>query len=60
MAEIPVEHSQPAYSTKPKVPLTQVSNNGPSFFSMLFGGGSQPAPQPAAPVKRPRRAVGPR
>ena len=41
------------------MPLTQVSNNGPGFFAMLFGG-SQPAPQPAAPVKRPRRSVGPR
>src|SRR4029077_16901418 len=53
MAEIPVEHSQPAYTTKPNVPLTQVSNAGPGFFSMLFGGGAQPTPpQPVAPVKR--------
>jgi murein L,D-transpeptidase YcbB/YkuD len=61
MAEIPVEHSQPSYSTRPKVPLTQVSNdNGPGFFAMLFGGGSQPPPQPVAPVKRSRRAAAPR
>jgi L,D-transpeptidase YcbB len=59
MAEIPVEHSQPSYSTKPKVPITQASSSGPGLFGWLFSA-PEPAPQPTAPVRRPRRAVGPR
>jgi len=59
MAEIPVEHSQPSYSTKPRVPITQASSGPPSLFGWLFSAPEQP-PQPAAPVRRPRRSVGPR
>ena len=59
IAEIPVEHSQQTYSTKPKVPITQASNNGPGLFGWLFGG-PQPPPQPAAPIRRARRSAGPR
>ncbi len=59
MAEIPVEHSQPSYSTKPKVPITQASSGPPSLFGWLFSA-PEPPPQPAAPMRRPRRSVGPR
>jgi hypothetical protein len=59
MAEIPVEHSQQSYSTRPKVPIMQASSSGsgPGLFGWLF---SAPQPQPTAPVRRPRRSVGPR
>jgi hypothetical protein len=59
MAEIPIEHSQPAYSTRPKVPIAQTSynGNGPNLFSWLFG--PQPPPQPVQPIRRSRRG-GPR
>jgi murein L,D-transpeptidase YcbB/YkuD len=59
VAEIPVEHAQQSYSTRPKMPITQVSNNGPGLFGWLFSAPEQP-PQPAAPIRRPRRNVGPR
>jgi L,D-transpeptidase YcbB len=59
IAEIPVEHSQPSYSTKPKVPITQASSGPPSLFGWLFSA-PEPAPQPTAPLRRPRRSVGPR
>jgi murein L,D-transpeptidase YcbB/YkuD len=59
MAEIPVEHSQQSYSTRPKVPITQASSNGPGLFGWLFSA-PQPPPQPTAPVRRPHRSVGPR
>jgi hypothetical protein len=59
VAEIPVEHAQQSYSTRPKMPITQVSNNGPGLFGWLFSAPEQPQ-QPAAPIRRPRRNVGPR
>ena len=55
MAELPVERAQPSYSTRPKMPVTQTADNGPGFFSFLFGGPRPPTPP--APVQRPRRST---
>jgi murein L,D-transpeptidase YcbB/YkuD len=62
VAEIPVQHAQPSYSTRPKMPqgqgqVTAVNDSPPSFFQMLFGGG-QPQ-QPPQPIHQ-RRHVAPR
>jgi murein L,D-transpeptidase YcbB/YkuD len=59
MAEIPVEHSQQSYSTRPKLPITQASSNGPGLFGWLFSAPEQP-PQPVAPIRRVHRSSGPR
>ena len=59
MAEILVEHSQQAYSTRPKLPITQASSNGPGLFGWLFSA-PEPPPQPTAPIRRSRRSSGPR
>jgi len=61
-----VARAQPSYS-RPRADIPQgvafndngsrmASNNVPSFFERLFGGGT-PAPQPVAPGQKPRRTV---
>jgi len=60
MAQIPIEHSQPSYSTRPKLPIAQTAyngNGGPNLFSWLFGPPTPPQPIPSG---RRSRHGGPR
>ena len=60
MAEIPVEHSQPAYSTQPEGAAHAGEQQRSELFAHAVRRRPQPPPQPLAPVKRPRRSSGPR